>query len=175
MVIVFNSSSTLLISSVRLIFNSAYEVGCLNKKQTAMKKIIFLGAALLAVAVSASAQEILHVEVTNIKNTNGTVRVGLFDTDDNFLKKAVAGQTVKAKGEKVEITFKNIPPGEYAISVIHDENENGELDSNVFGIPKEGFGFGNDAMGTFGPPSFDKAKVKVDRQSQKQVIKMRYF
>ena len=140
-----------------------------------MKKIIFLGAALLTAHVSASAQEILHVEVTNIKNANGTVRVGLFDTDDNFLKNAVAGQTVKVKGEKVEVTFKNIPPGEYAISVIHDENENGELDSNMFGMPKEGFGFGNDAMGTFGPPSFDKAKVKVDGQSQKQVIKMRYL
>ncbi len=140
-----------------------------------MKKFIFLGVALLAANISASAQEILHVEITNVKNTNGTVRVGLFDNEDNFLKEAIAGQTVKPKGEKVEVTFKNIPPGEYAISVIHDENENGELDANTFGIPKEGFGFGNDAMGMFGPPSFDKAKVRVDKQSQKQVIKMRYL
>jgi len=139
-----------------------------------MKTIILFGLALFVSKVS-TAQETLRVEVTHIKNSTGTVRVGLFNSDANFLKKAFTGQTVKVNGEKVEVIFKNIPPGEYAISVIHDENENGELDSNLFGIPKEGFGFGNDAMGTFGPPAFDKAKITVNGETQKQVIKMRYF
>lgn len=140
-----------------------------------MKTSILFGWAFLLMSISVLAQETLRVEITNIKSSGGKVQVGLFDNEKNFLKKAIVGQTVSAQGERVEVVFRNIPEGEYAISVIHDENENGELDSNLFGIPKEGFGFGNDAMGTFGPPSFDKAKVKVNRQNQKQVIKLRYL
>ena len=65
-----------------------------------------------------------------------------------------------AKSGEVQVSFENISPGDYAISVMHDANENNELDSNAFGIPKEGFGFSNDVMGMFGPPSFEKAKFK---------------
>lgn len=140
-----------------------------------MKAISLIGLMTVLVITSSFAQQVLHVEVTNIKNSSGTIMVGLFKSEETFLKEAFIGRTVKAGNEKVSVTFENIPPGEYAISVIHDENENAELDSNFFGIPKEGFGFGNDAMGTFGPPSFDKAKVKLNGEESRQVIKMRYL
>jgi uncharacterized protein (DUF2141 family) len=121
------------------------------------------------------AQEMLRVEVVNIKNNSGSIRVGLFDNEKDFLKKAVLGETVSANAEKVIVVFENIPTGEYGISVIHDENNNEELDLNFLGIPKEGFGFGNDAKGAFGPPSFDKAKVKIGEGVVMQVITLRYF
>ena len=121
------------------------------------------------------AQEMLRVEVINIKNTSGSIRVGLFDNEKDFLKKAVLGETVAADSGKVVVVFKKIPPGEYGISVIHDENNNEDLDLNFLGIPKEGFGFGNDAKGTFGPPSFEKAKVKIGEGVVFQVITLRYF
>lgn len=140
-----------------------------------MKATSLIGLVTVLVITSSFAQEVLRVEVTNIRNSAGTIMVGLFTSEETFLKKAFMGRTVKAGNEKVFVTFENIPPGEYAISVIHDENENAELDSNFFGIPKEGFGFGNDAMGTFGPPSFDKAKVKLSGDVSKQVVKMRYL
>ncbi|HEX5171676.1 MAG TPA: DUF2141 domain-containing protein [Cyclobacteriaceae bacterium] len=140
-----------------------------------MKTTIFILSALLTAGIPVIAQDILQVEVTNVKDTTGFIMVGLFSTEDSFLKKPVIGQTVRADHGSVMVTFKNVPAGEYAISVIHDENGNGELDSNFLGLPKEGFGFGNDAMGSFGPPSFDKAKVIVNGQTKKQVVKMRYF
>lgn len=140
-----------------------------------MKTLNLFGLMLLLNISFAFAQESIRIEVSNIKNTKGNVLVGLFDKDERFLKETFKDQTVKINGEKVEIIFSNVPPGEYAISVIHDENENGELDSNSIGIPKEGFGFGNDAMGMFGPPAFDKAKVKVDGENQKFLIKMKYL
>jgi uncharacterized protein (DUF2141 family) len=59
--------------------------------------------------------------------------------------------------------------------VIHDENDNGKLDSGTFGIPREGFGFGNDAMGTFGPPSFKKASITVEQGKISISISMRYL
>jgi len=117
----------------------------------------------------------LEVKVMNIKSDKGTIRVGLFVTEEDFLKKAVKGQIVKASTGGITVTFENLAPGEYAVSVIHDSNENGELDTNMFGIPKEGFAFGNNAMGTFGPPQFNEAKVMIGDQTVRQEIKLRYL
>ena len=117
----------------------------------------------------------LEVNVNSIKSGKGSIRVGLFNNEKDFLVNAVEGKVVKASRGEITVIFENLQPGDYALSVIHDENENGKLDSNAFGIPKEGFAFGNNAMGSFGPPSFEKAKVEIRDQVVKQVIKMKYM
>ncbi|MBK5277814.1 MAG: DUF2141 domain-containing protein, partial [Bacteroidia bacterium] len=98
------------------------------------------------------------VVIKNVKEATGRIAVALFDNEKDFTNKSLQGKTTVSKIGEVEVTFENVAPGDYAISVMHDANENDELDSNAFGIPKEGFGFSNDAMGMFGPPSFEKAK-----------------
>ena len=117
----------------------------------------------------------LEVTVKNIKGTKGTIRVGLFNNEEQFLKTPLKGKVVKVSGTEVKVTFEDLPFGDYAVSVIHDENENGELDSNAIGMPKEGFAFGNNAMGTFGPPSFNKAKVKVGDSPVQQTVSLKYL
>jgi uncharacterized protein (DUF2141 family) len=146
-------------------------------KKIAMKKSngIILTAACILIVSQVFAQGKLEVTVNNIKEAKGTIRVGLFTTEDTFLKDAAFGKIVKAKGNQVTVVFENLKAGEYAVSVIHDENENGELDTNMVGIPKEGFAFGNNAMGAFGPPSFDKAKITLKNTSEKQKIELKYF
>jgi uncharacterized protein (DUF2141 family) len=109
----------------------------------------------------AYAQHRVEVTITGIQDTSGVVMVGLFRDSQSFMKKPAVGMTVKAAGGQAIAQFEDVPPGEYAVSVIHDANQNGKLDANLLGIPREGFGFSNDAMGTFGPPSFEKAKFKV--------------
>ena len=146
-------------------------------KKNKMKMFIvkFLAAAVIALTSTALfAQAKLEVTVKNIKDAKGTIRVGLFTRENDFLKNAAEGKVVKASGKEVTVVFENLKPGDYALSVIHDENENGELDSNMIGIPKEGFAFGNNAMGTFGPPSFDKAKITLTK-SNKQIVDLKYF
>ena len=59
----------------------------------------------------------------------------------------------------VQTKFEGLPKGEYAVSVYHDANLNEELDTNMMGIPKESYGFSNNAKGFMGPPSFEDAKV----------------
>lgn len=86
--------------------------------------------------------------------------MGVFDKEDDFLKKPIDGRVVKANGKEVTVVFDKLKPGTYAISVIHDENENTKLDTKM-GIPKEGIGFSNNVMGSFGPPSFEKASFTV--------------
>jgi uncharacterized protein (DUF2141 family) len=140
-------------------------------------KILFYITALGLTMISSalSAQGKLEVTVRKIKETKGNVRVGLFINEKDFLKKATIGKVVKVTAHEVVVNFEDLQPGDYAISIIHDENENGALDTNMIGIPKEGFAFGNNAMGTFGPPSFQSAKITIKKDLVKQVIDMKYF
>lgn len=141
-----------------------------------MKKVVCLltGFVMLA-SINVVAQGSLEITIRNLRNDNGNVRVGIF-REDNFLKKAVFGEVQKAANGTVVVVFDDLPAGEYALSVIHDENANEDLDSNALGIPKEGFAFGNNAMGFFGPPSFDNAKFRIDHGKRaKQVIDIRYL
>jgi uncharacterized protein (DUF2141 family) len=131
--------------------------------------------ACLPAAFTVQAQAKLEVTVKNIKEAKGSIRVGLFTSENDFLKNAAHGKVIKANGKEVTVVFEGLKPGAYAVSVIHDANENGELDSNFVGMPTEGFAFGNNAMGTFGPPSFEKAKVAVGADGGRQVIDLKYL
>lgn len=121
-----------------------------------------------------SQQKTLVVVIKNVKEAKGRIAVALFSNEKDFATKAMQGKTTVAKAGEVQITFENITSGDYAISVMHDANENDELDSNAIGIPKEGFGFSNDAMGMFGPPSFEKAKFNLSGDN-KVTITLKYL
>lgn len=128
----------------------------------------------LAMATSAVAQSQVEVIITDVKDTTGTIMVALFADPETFLKKPTFGKFVKAKSGLTTAVFENIKPGEYAVSIIHDANNNRKLDTNLIGIPREGFGFSNNAMGAIGPPSFDKAKFRVSGSTVIR-IKAKYF
>lgn len=140
-----------------------------------MKKSFLTFVVMILALTSVVAQGSIEVTVKNIKEAKGSIRVGLFDKEENFLEKPIEGKVVKASNGDVTVVFEGLAPGNYAISIIHDENDNGELDSNMMGIPKEGFAFGNNAMGMFGPPDFDKAKISVNGQKVKQEITLKYM
>jgi len=140
-----------------------------------MKTQISIAAILVMVACSATqifAQNKLEVTVTNITETTGTIRVALYNNEKDFLKEFQEGKIVKASAKEVTIVFDNLKKGDYAVSVFHDKNDNQEMDSNFMGIPSEPYGFSNNVMGTFGPPSFEKAKVSVEK-NKSAVINLR--
>ncbi len=119
---------------------------------------VLVAALLIALSVKAFSQSTIEVTVANIKEVKGTIRVALFTESEDFPNnKPIKGQIVKTTGKTMKVVFENVPDGTYAASVIHDENENEKLDTGFMGIPKEGFGFSRDAMGTFGPPKFKEA------------------
>jgi uncharacterized protein (DUF2141 family) len=136
-------------------------------------RIILVGLLVAAVSVFTCAQE-LKVTIKNVKGEEGMVLLALYDSEGQFMKKEVMQTQVKSMNGEAVATFKDVPSGTYAISVMHDTNDNKELDSNFFGIPKEGFGFSNDAMGAFGPPDFKKASFKHDG-TKEIVINLRYM
>ena len=128
---------------------------------------------LLSATFGTRGQSTVEVKLTGVKPGQGNLRVGLFN-ESNYLKTPVEGKIAKAPAESVVLVFENVPEGFYALSVIHDANENGELDKTKLGIPKEGFAFSNNVMGKKGPPSYDKAKFDVKSSTVKQELKMRY-
>jgi uncharacterized protein (DUF2141 family) len=81
---------------------------------------------------------------------------------------------IKIRKTQARCDFEDIPPGTYAMAVIHDENMNGKLDTNRLGIPREGYGFSNDAKGWLGPPSFSAASFRYDGRSLDLTMSLHY-
>jgi uncharacterized protein (DUF2141 family) len=125
-----------------------------------MKKLIV--STLLLTASFAFSQVTINVEVNGLKNNKGQVMIGIYNSDKTFLEKTFRGNVALIKKNKATATFANMPAGEYAISVFHDENSNGKLDVNFMGIPKEEYAASNGAKGFMGPPKYVDAMFKVN-------------
>jgi uncharacterized protein (DUF2141 family) len=141
-----------------------------------MKRIAVL-AVMIGFSLCALGQTKLQVTVKNIKGQKGNIIVGIFDSDENFLKKPMDGRMEKASGDSITVVFENLKPGKYAVSVLHDAKKNKDLDKNKLGIPKEGFGFSNNVLGAMGPPSFERAQIDLspDQKDLDIDIKMKYM
>lgn len=136
-----------------------------------MTRFLSLMALLLgfvAPALSVHAQEAagsVNVKVSGFKGTEGIALVTLYDSEQSWLKVPKAVQVVRMKitGSSLSVEFKNVKPGTYAVSVIHDENKNNELDMRwlPWPKPKEGVGVSNDPDNKAGPPKWEAAKFAV--------------
>ena len=129
-----------------------------------MKTTVILLFSLLIFVGAAQSQscEALTVHVENFESDAGRAFVALYDSEKNWLKKRCNGEIVAIQDQKVTVTFEDVPPGSYAVSLYQDKNENGTLDTNFFGIPKEPTACSNNASGRFGPPSWSDASFDVD-------------
>lgn len=116
----------------------------------------------------------INITVTNIKNTKGVVRIGIINKEKDFPYDAFTGKRIPISGNAVNIKFTGLTPGEYAISVHHDENCNDKLDKNALGVPLEGYCFSNNVKALVAPPKFKYVKFTLDK-SFSQTLKMTYI
>lgn len=126
-----------------------------------MNKFILVLAAFLCGNLFLNAQNNIEVEIENFSSNKGVALVALYDSEGSFLKKELKGEIVPIQNNKVLLTFKDLPDGNYAVSVVHDEDENNELTTNFIGIPKESYGSSNNAPSRFGPPKWKDARFEV--------------
>ncbi len=120
----------------------------------------------------------IHVRISGVRSQEGELGLALFNSKEGFPMKparAFAKGAVAAEGESHVYVFEHVPYGTYAISVMHDENRNGKLDTNFIGIPREGVGASNNPVSRFGPPSFDSSSFRLDRQELDLDIRMKYL
>ncbi|WP_298780429.1 DUF2141 domain-containing protein [uncultured Polaribacter sp.] len=130
-----------------------------------MKKSLLTIAFILTVNLSIKAQETatfnLTINVEGIESNTGKIYIAIYDNEASFLKTS-KGIIADINDKKSIGVFKNLKKGIYAISLFHDENNNKKLDTKIFGIPKEPYGFSNDASGFMGPPKFEDAKFTLE-------------
>ncbi len=113
--------------------------------------------------------------VVGLDNDKGDVKVGLFNSAQSFsgkTKEKYGGSVIKIFGKKARCVFSNIPYGEYAIKLFHDEDGDDRIDTNFLGMPTEEYGFSNNAKGLFGLPSYDKAKFVVSSDTVRVEINL---
>ena len=129
------------------------------------------------VAVQAPAAD-LTVEIRGIRSDDGRVLLAVHgpESKDTFPSgdAVAAARHEPARAGTLRFVIDDLAPGRYALSAFHDENGNGDLDTNLVGIPTEGYGFGNDAKATFGPPDFEAAAVTVGDASAVAVMNVVY-
>jgi uncharacterized protein (DUF2141 family) len=113
----------------------------------------------------------LTITVKNVRNADGLVRIGLYDSAASFLKPPLAKtrEQVKASPGEIKLVLHDLPAGRYAVSSFHDENGSGKVEYGPLGIPIQGFGFSNDAQSTEGPPSFGQAAFDFDGKIDKAI------
>jgi uncharacterized protein (DUF2141 family) len=130
----------------------------------------------------------LKVTISGVRSGSGTIMIGLYDSGDGFLaaikhstevgllndKGRVVGAALRAAAGSQSIVFTQLSRGRYAVIVFHDENDNGRLDENAWGVPTEGYGFSNNAEGFLGSPSFDAAGVSLDGADHSIAISLIY-
>ena len=103
----------------------------------------------------------LNMKVSKFKTIKGVLRVCVTNKKDDFLKSCAFSKIVAVEDETISLKIENIEKGNYAVSVYHDENNNGILETGgIFGIPLEPYGFSNNPTMTFGP-SFKKSVFKM--------------
>ena len=105
----------------------------------------------------------LDVHETGFRNDAGTAGTMVFASPQGWPENV--GKTIVHGGSPItshqaDLTF-HVPAGRYSVVVLHDENSNMRLDRNVFGIPKEGFGFSNNPRVLFSAPSFQSAEIPI--------------
>ena len=121
-------------------------------------KNLFLTIFLLSVIPLASfSQFVLTIEINDLRNSNGQILLEL----SNERGEKITGIAQNITDNKCVIVVNNLKQGKYAFKYFHDENKNENLDVNWMKIPKEGYGFSNNAKGTFGPPPFEKTIFEI--------------
>lgn len=140
--------------------------------------------ALLAGAPAASADEPrpeaprvkITANVSAFRNQKGALSCRLYATGAGFPEKGpvVSEQRVDIAGKSTSCAFKDLPPGRYAVSVMHDENGNRKLDTNFLGIPTEGYGVSNNKTYAMSAPKFDESTFAVGKDDVTISITLRY-
>lgn len=143
----------------------------------AMKRSLVAAPLLLILLGAQAAPPVLQVKVERLRNPRGVIHLCLTRNPAHFpdcgSDPAALKQSIPAANARA-IRLSGFRPGSYALSLFHDENRNGKLDT-MLGIPREGFGFSGNPVVRFGPPTFKRVKVEIGSGIALQTIRMQYL
>ncbi|MCX7697198.1 MAG: DUF2141 domain-containing protein [Bacteroidales bacterium] len=118
----------------------------------------------------------VEITITNIRNSKGVIRIGIFKDQESFDKETPYDGKIFPKKSvlngKLVVKF-DLPPGKYGFAVLDDENEDGKMNYNLLGVPKEGYGFSGNTF-FLSKPSFSEFAVNIRKGLNKFTIEMNY-
>jgi uncharacterized protein (DUF2141 family) len=117
------------------------------------------------------------VELTGFRNSSGQAVLSLYRSEDGFPgepEKAFRRVGGPVSADPLGQRFTGVPYGEYAVSALHDENADGRMNTNILGMPQEGYGTSNNPAPRIGPPLFDEARFVLGEPVLEIGISMRY-
>lgn len=118
------------------------------------------------------------INLNGMKNTNGKINVALYNSEQTFNdpNQVFKSLFIPTTGGNMIIQLDSLPAGQYAFGIFHDENDNATIDANFVGIPQEGFAFSNNALGSFGPPTWAQAQFDLPLKSTvTQSISLKFY
>jgi len=124
-------------------------------------KNLFLILFITVIPLASFSQFVLTIEINDLRNSNGQILLEF----SNEKGEKITGIAQNITDNKCVIVVNNLKQGKYAFKYFHDENKNENLDANWMKIPKEGYGFSNNAKGTFGPPAFEKTIFEINENT----------
>jgi uncharacterized protein (DUF2141 family) len=139
--------------------------------RTPFNQTMFATALLVASSISYSAD--LQLQVSQISEARGSLMVALYPSASSFRKEAIQQVKVAATAGAMVVKFSDLAPGEYAVAIFHDANDNGKLDTNLLGMPKEAYGFSVIEKSLSGPPSWDDVKFTLTKDGASLTIGLR--
>ena len=121
-------------------------------------------------AVSESTGNLI-INISGFPSSDGFAMVALHNSEESYEGgevSAIAKTKIMVVDRKVQVVFTNLPYGWYGVSLYHDENGDGQMDKNAMGIPKEAYGFSNNAKGFFGKPDYKDIMFQLN-SAEKQI------
>lgn len=112
----------------------------------------------------------LTITLSGIPKSEGTILIGVLGSEAAFKEKEAPVAAITEQAQAGDMSFVvSLPPGTYAVQAMHDLNDNGELDTGFMGIPKEPWGFSNNAKGKFGPPKWKDIVFSLDGEGAQTI------
>lgn len=135
---------------------------------------VFILALFLNSTLAGETSGTLNIAVEGFPNSEGYAMVAVFVSPKAYDEGSptMGKARVKVEDQHALAVFFDLKYGIYAVAVFHDKNANGKMDKNFLGIPKESYGHSNNVRGSFGPPSFDKAKFEFGSPEKQIKIKL---
>ncbi len=146
-----------------------------------VSSFLFFTLVSMAVASGANANpnsSTLTVEIDGLKSRQGQICLSVFASSQGFpssSSNAVQNQCVPVTKKSLLVTFRNLKPGSYAVSALHDTKGDQKIHRNILGIPTEGFGFSSNPTILTGPPKFGDSAFLVVGPNTNIQIQLIYF
>ena len=144
-----------------------------------MKRLVFY--ILLSIIVSplySQENSDLEIKIEGLRNTKGKLSITIFNNEKGFpdnADKAFRIQTIELAKDPPVFIFKGLPGGKYAYAILHDEDNNNEMNKNMLGIPREGFGFSNNYRPRIKNPSYNDASFELKPGKNSHIIEIVYY